>query len=542
MDQPRTASQVLGLTLNDRYRVLAPISSGAMGAVYRAVDIESGAEVALKQSKSAQHDQRFEVEARLLASLQHPRVVRILDHFSASSGQYLVMELVRGTELGVLLKERGRPGLPIDQAVEYVRQACEALQYIHDQQIVHRDVKPQNLILGEHGVVLVDFGIARALDESESPGTVGIGTPRFMAPEVFGGGDVSPRTDVFGVAATLWNLIAGRPPVYAEPTQLSTINGDVTPELEHTIGAGLEMIPDRRVASVAAFAKALGAPLRAEDSGLSLAISIDNPDASRSLIEAIVHTAAAVFGAAAASICLIDETTGELVYQSAWGAGAAEIVGVRLPPGVGIAGGVVESGVGEAIADCRADERWAARVAAGTGYVPYTMIVVPLRRADRVIGALSILDRRDGQSYRQDEMEPAGTVRRSRDQGARCDTRFVHGSRPDSRPRYAGVRPADEPRFVVARQAWLWYVDRLGGSRVWASIRAMVGEGCLGHGHSSVEGSVPSVGSRPLHTVPEWLSWHSRCCSGCRLAWQPRRGRLGSPPSPRLASRRRPPR
>ena len=332
--EPRTASQILGLTLNERYRILEPISAGAMGAVYRAHDLEADIDVALKQSTSPQHDQRFEAEARLMSSLRHPRVVRIVDHFSAKSGQYLVMDLVRGKDLGGLIKQRGNPGLPVDQSIELVRQACEALQYVHDQQIVHRDVKPQNLILSEAGITLVDFGIARALDEAEDQGTVGIGTPRFMAPEVFAGGRVSPRTDVFGVAATLWTLITGRPPVYADPTKLSSLAPDVGPELERTIAAGLELIPERRVASVAAFAKALGAPLDS-DGGVSLAVSIDDPDASRSLMEAIVHTAAGVFGAAAASICLIDQTTGELVYQSAWGAGAREIVGVRLPPDKG---------------------------------------------------------------------------------------------------------------------------------------------------------------------------------------------------------------
>jgi serine/threonine protein kinase len=397
---------VLGITLRDRYRVTAPISAGAMGAVYRAVDVETNADVALKQSTNPHHDQRFEAEARLLSSLQHPRVVRIMDHFTAASGQYLVMELVRGIELGELLKQRGQPGLPVEQSIEYVRQACEALQYVHDQQIVHRDVKPQNLILGEFGVVLVDFGIARALDEEETQGTIGIGTPRFMAPEVFAGGRVSPRTDVFGVAATLWTLIVGRPPVYADQTRLSEVIAEVTPELERTILAGLEMIPDRRVASAAAFAKALGAPLRTE-TGVSLAVSIEDPEGSRSLMEAIVHTAAGVFGAAAASISLIDQTTGELVYQSAWGAGAREIVGVRLPPGAGIAGTVVETGVGAVVPDCRNDPRFAASIAAGTGYVPYTMLVVPLERGERAIGALSILDRRDGHSYREDDLEPA---------------------------------------------------------------------------------------------------------------------------------------
>jgi len=377
-----------------------------MGQVYRAVDMETDTEVALKQCTNPHHDQRFEAEARLLSSLQHPRVVRIKDHFSAPSGQYLVMDLVRGIDLGVLLKQRGQPGLPVDQSIEYVRQTCEALQYVHDQQIVHRDVKPQNLILSESGVVLVDFGIARLLDEVEEQGTVGIGTPRFMAPEVFAGGNVSARTDVFSVAATLWTLLAGRPPVYADPTKLSTVNADVTPELEQIVSAGLEMIPERRVASVSAFAKALGAPLRTE-TGVSLAVSIDDPDASRGLMEAVVHTAAGVFGAAAASIALVDETTGELVYQSAWGAGAREIVGVRLPPGAGIAGQVVQSGAPEAVPDCRTDPRFAARIAEGTGYVPYTMLIVPLTRAGRPIGALSILDRRDGRAYRNDDLEPA---------------------------------------------------------------------------------------------------------------------------------------
>lgn len=406
MTEPRTASQVLGLTLDDRYHVVEPISAGAMGAVYRATDSQTGMEVALKQSINPHHDQRFEAEARLLASLEHPRVVKIIDHFAALSGQYVVMELVRGIELGKLLKQRGQPGLPVEQAIEYVRQACEGLQYVHDQQIVHRDVKPQNMILAEHGVVLVDFGIARVLDERDSQATVGIGTPRFMAPEVFASGRVSPRTDVFGIAATLWTLVAGRPPNYADPTKLSSIAPGVTPELERTIGAGLEMIPERRVASVAAFAKALGAPLRTE-SGLSLAVSIEDPDASRSLMEAIVHAAAGVFGAAAASICLLDQTTGELVYQSAWGAGAREIVGVRLPPGTGLAGVVVQTGSGEAVPDCHSDQRFAARIAAGTGYVPYTMLVVPLKRGGRSIGALSVLDRRDGRTYRPDDLEPA---------------------------------------------------------------------------------------------------------------------------------------
>jgi serine/threonine protein kinase len=394
-----------GIAVGARYEVVSPISAGAMGAVYRAKDAETGHEVALKRLIDTRHAARFEIEARLLSALSHPRVVQVNDYFQDDSGQYIVMDLVEGTDLGGLLKEKGTPGLPPAEAVEYARHACEALQYVHEQHIVHRDVKPQNLILGHQGCVLVDFGVARELGE-EDEGTVGIGTPRFMAPEIFAGGSVSPRSDVFSLAATLWTLIAGKPPVYADATKLSDLAPEVSPELERTLAAGLEMIPERRVASVSAFAKALGGPLETSV-GESLALSIERPDAPRNLMEGIVRTAAGVFEAAASSIALTDLTTGELVYQSAWGAGAREIVGVRLPPGQGIAGSVAESGEGTAVANCRADPRFAAQIAAGTGYVPHTMLVVPMKRKDRTLGTLSLLDRRDGGSYGPSDMDRA---------------------------------------------------------------------------------------------------------------------------------------
>jgi hypothetical protein len=332
-------------------------------------------------------------------------VVRVVDYFQDESGQYLVMTLVDGHDLGSVLKSAPAGRVPVEDAIEYVREACEALQYVHDQQIVHRDVKPQNLILGEEGVVLVDFGIATEVEEDTDPGTVGIGTPKFMAPEVFAGGVVSPRSDVFGLAATLWTLLVGKPPVYAERSRLTDLVPEAPPELQDTIMAGLEMIPERRVASVSAFARALGEPLK-RTKGESLAISVERPDAPRALMEGIVKTAAGVFEAAASSIALVDRTTGELVYQSAWGAGAHEVVGMRLPPGQGIAGAVISSGQADAC-DCRNDARFAARIAAGTGYVPYTMLVVPLKRGDEAIGALSLLDRRDGGFYGPEDMDRA---------------------------------------------------------------------------------------------------------------------------------------
>ena len=394
-----------GGLVGERYEILSPISSGAMGAVYKARDTHEDRMVAVKRLLDTRQAARFEIEARLLSALDHPRVVEVAGYFQDDTGQYLVMDLVEGVDLGRMLKDAGNPGLPLQDAVEYVRQACEALQYVHEQHIVHRDVKPQNLILGGEGIVLVDFGVARELGE-EDQGTVGIGTPRFMAPEIFAGGHISPRSDVFSLAATLWTLLVGKPPVYADATKLTDTVPEVTPEFERTVAAGLEMIPERRVASVGAFAKAIGMQIEGTE-GRSLALSIERPDAPRNLMEGIVRTAAGVFEAAASSIALTDLTTGELVFQSAWGAGAREIVGVRLPPGHGIGGGVAQTGQPAAVANCREDSRFAAQIAAGTGYVPHTMLVVPLRRGERTIGTLSLLDRRDGGSYGPGDMDRA---------------------------------------------------------------------------------------------------------------------------------------
>src|SRR5215212_3275034 len=397
MAMPDTADLQPGSQLG-RYRIEGPISSGAMGAVYKAHNIVAGTDVAIKRMLETHHATRFEIEARLLSQLEHPRVVKVLDHFQDATGvYYIVMDLIEGIDLGRMLEQRGDPGLPVDEVLEWARQTCEALQYVHAQQIGHRDGKPQNLICGDNGVVVVDFGVATQLDATDT-GTVGVGTPRFMAPEVFAGGTVSARSDVFSLGATVWNLLAGSAPVYADDTKLTDTVPGVTPELEQTLRASLEIIPERRIASVQAFASALGTRLSAGE-GASLARSLDQADAPNSLMEGVVRTAAGIFEAAAASVALTDRQSGELVFQAAWGAGAREIVGVRLPPGMGIAGAVAESGVGQAVPDCRGDRRFAAQIAAGTGYVPHTMVVVPLRRGERILGVLSVLDRRDGGAY-----------------------------------------------------------------------------------------------------------------------------------------------
>ena len=390
--------------LGGRYAIAGPLASGGMATVYRAFDEERGADVAIKRLSDPRHSARFEIEARLLFRLDHPRVVRVHDYFEDDSSQYLVMDLVDGVDLAELLEERGNPGLPVSEAVEYTRQACEALQYVHDQQIVHRDVKPENLISRDGEIVLVDFGISHLHDPVRSA-TIGVGTPGYIAPEVAFGGRTSPRSDVYGLAATLWTLIVGSPPLQSLRGAISTIAPHVSPELESTLAAALEDEPVRRIASADAFARAIGAPL--ESAGSSLALSVESPAAPRSLVESVVRAAARIFDAASASIALRDQRTGELVYTAAWGAAADEIVGVRLAPGAGLAGAVVASGEGLAIPDCRNDPRWESQIAESTGYIPHTMLIVPLMRGTDAVGALSILDRRDGEPYDVDQIPAA---------------------------------------------------------------------------------------------------------------------------------------
>ena len=390
------------------YTLVAEVSRGAMGSVYRARD-RDGNEVALKRLIDITQSARFEIEARLLSQLRHPRVVKVIDHFEDDTGQYLVMELVTGMDLGYILGERGDPGLPVEEAVRHALEACEALHYVHQEHIVHRDVKPANLIAGTDGVVLVDFGIAREVEDTDTgtgSGTRAIGTPQYMAPEVLVGEAVSPRSDVYSTAATLWALLLGKPPMYHDSTPLAATVPGVSEELESTLRAGLELQPEKRIASIDAFARALGSPL-ARPAGESLARSAAGPASETSLLEAIVRTAAGVFEAAAASVALVDPATDELVYQAAWGAGGSDVVGIRLPPGMGLAGAAVESAEGLAVPGCRTDPRFAAQIAEGTRYVPHTMLVAPLMHDGRAIGALSLLDKRDGEPYRVDELERA---------------------------------------------------------------------------------------------------------------------------------------
>lgn len=386
------------MLVGERYELGDPIGAGAMGTVHRGKDVQTGQEVAIKRVADVRHARRLEIEARVLARLRHPRVVRYLDHAVDDRGVYLVMALIDGEHLGVTIRAAGPPGLGVDAATELTAQAGEALHYLHNEHTIHRDVKPENLVLARDGVVLVDFGIAR--EDEEGTGTLAIGSPGFMAPESLTG-DASPRTDVYGLAATLWAMLHGRPPRVGEKAQTLQPARALPAEIAAALDDALDPDPARRTATIAAFLEAIGRPRGAGD-GRPLTRVTAATGAEASALAAFTRTAAAVLDAAAVSIAHAD-AEGRLRYAAAWGAGADEVVGLRLGPGVGLAGTVVAEGRALRVEDCRADRRFSTRSADRTGYVPHTMLLVPVARGETVIGVLSALDRRDGAPFDADD-------------------------------------------------------------------------------------------------------------------------------------------
>jgi serine/threonine-protein kinase len=206
-----------------RFEVLAPLGEGGMGVVYRARDRDLGDIVALKlvRSETMQNDpnalERFKDEVRLARRISHRNVARTHDFGEVDGVYYVTMEYVAGTPLKELLKARGR--LPVNATVSVGKQLCRALEAAHEQGIIHRDVKPQNIVVAPDGLVKVmDFGIARAVERKKGMTQTGlvVGTPEYMAPEQLMGEPLTPRVDLFAAGVVLYECLTGRRPHEAE--------------------------------------------------------------------------------------------------------------------------------------------------------------------------------------------------------------------------------------------------------------------------------------------------------------------------------------
>ena len=216
---PRHTASRLG-----EYQLLEPIGQGGMGTVYRALHTRMNRIVAIKLlPRWCQEDERaierFQREINLVAQLDHPNIVRAFDARETDGERFLVMEFVAGWDLSELVRRCGPP--PVADACELVRQAAVALQYVHEHDLIHRDVKPSNLMLAESGQVkLLDLGLAFVTGHGEEltdPGQM-MGTLDYMAPEQASNShDVDMRVDVYGLGATLYKLLCGESPLASSP-------------------------------------------------------------------------------------------------------------------------------------------------------------------------------------------------------------------------------------------------------------------------------------------------------------------------------------
>lgn len=199
--------------LADRYALREMIGAGGMSTVWRARDAKSGGDVAIKIiSDSLAHDegylQRFRREAQIVESLDHPAIVKVLDHDEWEERPFLVMELLEAGTLADALET----GAAID-SVGLARRLLDALAHIHEAGVIHRDLKPANVLVGPSGTIkLTDFGIARATEATQLTGTgLVIGTRDYMAPEVHAGEPATPRSDLFAIGTLIEETVGERP-------------------------------------------------------------------------------------------------------------------------------------------------------------------------------------------------------------------------------------------------------------------------------------------------------------------------------------------
>ena len=277
-----------GDLIADRYELEELVGTGGMSSVFRAHDRQLERRVAIKilhehYAEDPEYLERFRREARAVARLSHPNIVTVIDRGDDGGRQYIVFEHVDGENLKELVLRSGR--LSVRRALELALAVAGGLAFAHDHGLVHRDVKPQNVLLSNEGEVKVtDFGIARSLHMEHGvtqTGTV-IGTGEYLAPEQASGKPVSPATDVYSLGVVLWELLAGDVPFVGEnfvavalrhvnepPPSLRERRPDVSPRLDAAVQRALAKDPARRFPSMNAFAKELSVCL-AEAEGESV--------------------------------------------------------------------------------------------------------------------------------------------------------------------------------------------------------------------------------------------------------------------------------
>jgi tRNA A-37 threonylcarbamoyl transferase component Bud32 len=269
------AGRAVGPTpAQQRYEILTELGRGGMGVVYKARDTRLDRDVAIKvlRTTSAEEAARLEQEAKAAATLNHPGIVTIYDFEAGFDGYFITMEYVPGDPLDVLI--RTRPERVRRHLVAILARLADAVAYAHSHHVIHRDLKPGNVLLtpGEE-VKILDFGIAARLDSGAKAGPAVCGTPYYMAPEQIRGQDTTPATDIYAFGATSYHLATGRPPfsegnvidahLNAQPADPESVIPDLPPGLGPIILRCLEKDPAKRFTSAAELRQALDAISRA---------------------------------------------------------------------------------------------------------------------------------------------------------------------------------------------------------------------------------------------------------------------------------------
>ncbi len=267
--------------LAGRYTLVRELGQGGMGAVFLGKDVKLGREVAIKvlppTTRAYLGSERFQREVQLVARLSHPHIVPLFEADEVDGFLYYVMEYVEGESLAQRLTRQG--SLPFDEAIRIVAEVGDALQYAHEHGIVHRDVKPANILLSGGHARVTDFGIAKSVAESEEGKTltgtgVTVGTAAYMSPEQASGERrIDARSDVYALAAVLYEKLAGEPPFTGPnaqaivarilvdvPRAVRTIRPNVPAHVDQALMAGLAKVPADRPPSARAFVDSLATP------------------------------------------------------------------------------------------------------------------------------------------------------------------------------------------------------------------------------------------------------------------------------------------
>jgi eukaryotic-like serine/threonine-protein kinase len=263
--------------LRDRYIIERELGRGGMATVYLARDLKHGRPVALKvlhpELAVSVGPERFQREIATVARLQHPNILTVHDSGETAGQLWFTMPFVEGESLRDYIRREQQ--LPVEVALRIATDAARALQYAHEHGVIHRDVKPENLLLTKDGSTLVaDFGIARALSGADDRLTetgISVGTPAYMSPEQAAGHrTLDARTDVYALGAVLYEMLAGEPPFtgptpqaviakrfHSEPIPLRAVRPSIPAEVDRTVSRALARVPADRFVSTAELARAL---------------------------------------------------------------------------------------------------------------------------------------------------------------------------------------------------------------------------------------------------------------------------------------------